>query len=93
MYCSKKANFNPQTHITITDSDRSEIQFGRNFDFYVQGRVSRKSRNFSGSKSNIQIEIQRIRAQVLTSKLLHFVSLNDSFIMLHAKLLKPRSLI
>ena len=24
--------------------DRSEIQFGRNFDFYVQGPVSRKSR-------------------------------------------------
>ena len=48
--------------------------------------------NFSGPKSNIQIEIQRIRAQVLTSKLLHFVSLTDSFIMLHAQLLKPRSL-
>ena len=49
--------------------------------------------NFSGPKSNIQIEIQRIRARVLASKLLHFVSLTDSFIMLDAKLLKPRSLI
>ena len=57
-----------------------------------QGPVSRRPGNFSGPKSNIQIEIQRIRAQVLTSKLLHFVSLTDSFIMLHAKLLKPRSL-
>ena len=40
--------------------------------------------NFSDPKSNIQIEIQRIRAQVLNSKLLQFVSLTDSFIMLHA---------
>ena len=31
MYRSKKANFNPQTHTTIT-----EIQFWRNFNFYVQ---------------------------------------------------------
>ena len=28
--------------------------------------------NFSGLKSNIQIEIKRIRAQVLASKILHF---------------------
>ena len=48
--------------------------------------------HFSGPKSNIQIEIQRIRARVLAGKLLHFVSLTDSFIMLDAKLLKPRSL-
>ena len=39
------------------------------------------------SKSNIQIEIKRIRARLLASKLLHFVSLTDSFIMLDAKLL------
>ena len=31
----------------------------------------------------------RIRARVLTSKLLHFVSSTDSFIMIDAKLLKP----
>ena len=43
--------------------------------------------NFSGPKSNIQIEIQRIRARVLASKLLHFVSLTDSFITLDACLL------
>ena len=49
--------------------------------------------NFSGPKSYIQIEIQRIRARVLAGKLLHFDSLTDSFIMLDAKLLKPRSLI
>ena len=48
--------------------------------------------NFTGPKSNIQIEIKRIRARVLASKLLHFVSLTDSFIMLDVKLLKPRSL-
>ena len=48
--------------------------------------------NLSGLESNIQIEIERIRARVLASKLLYFVSLTDSFIMLHAKLLKPRSL-
>ena len=45
--------------------------------------------NFTGPKSNIQIEIQRIRARVLASKLMHFVSLIDSFIMLDPKLLKP----
>ena len=33
-----------------------------------------------------------MRARVLASKLLHFVSLTDSFIMLDVKLLKPRSL-
>ena len=47
--------------------------------------------NFSGPKSNFQIKIQRIRARVLANKLLHFVSLTDSFIMLNAKLLKPLS--
>ena len=48
--------------------------------------------NFLGPKSNTQIEISRLRAQVLASKLHHFVSLTDSFIMLDAKLLKLRSL-
>ena len=48
--------------------------------------------NFPGPKSNIQVEIKRVRARVLAKKLLHFVSLTDSFIMLDAKLLKPRSL-
>ena len=47
--------------------------------------------NFSGPKSNIQIEIKRIRARVLASKLLHFVSLTDVFILLDAKLLKSLS--
>ena len=42
--------------------------------------------NFMGPKSNIQIEIFRIKAQVLASKLLHFASLTDSFIMLDTKL-------
>ena len=37
--------------------------------------------NFSGPKSNIQIEIERIGAWVLASKILHFVSLTDSFTM------------
>ena len=45
--------------------------------------------NFSGPKSNIEIEIKRARTRVLASKLLHFVSLTNSFIMLDAKLLKP----
>ena len=45
--------------------------------------------NFSGPKSNIQIEIKGIRGvRVLASKILHFFSLTDSFIMLDAKLLK-----
>ena len=48
--------------------------------------------NFPGPKSNIQVEIKRVRARVLAKKLLHFVSWTDSFIMLDAKLLKPRSL-
>ena len=47
--------------------------------------------NFSGQKSDFQIEIQRIRARVLANKLLLFVSLTDSFIMLNAKLLKRLS--
>ena len=47
--------------------------------------------DFSGPKSNIEIEIKRIRARFLARKLIHFVSLTDSFIMLDAKLLKPLS--
>ena len=47
--------------------------------------------NFSGPKSNFRIELQRIRGRVLANKLLHFVSLTDSFNMLDAKLLKPLS--
>ena len=47
--------------------------------------------NFSGPKSNFQTEKQKIRARVLVNKLLHFVSLTDSFIMLDAELLKPLS--
>ena len=60
-------------------------------EMMVQGPFLESPGNFSGPKSNIQIEIKRIRARVLASKLLHFVSLTDSFIMLDAKLLKPRS--
>ena len=56
------------------------------------GPFLESSDNFSGPKSNIQIEIKRIRVRVPASKLLHFVLLTDSFIMLDAKLLKPRSL-
>ena len=58
----------------------------------VRGPFLKSSGDFTGPKSNIQIEIQRIRAQVLANKLLYFVSLTDSFIMLDAKLLKPLSL-
>ena len=47
--------------------------------------------NFTGPKSNIQIEIKRIRGWVLASKILSFVSLTDSFVMLDAKLLKHLS--
>ena len=43
--------------------------------------------NFSGPKSKFQTEKQKIRARVLVNKLLHFVSLTDSFITLNAKLL------
>ena len=53
-----------------------------------EARFSKVPITFRASKSNIQIEILRIRARVLASKLLHFVSLTDNFIMLDAKLLK-----
>ena len=59
--------------------------------FQTWGPFLESPGNFTGPKSNIQIEIKRIRARVLASKLLHLVSLTDSFIMLDAKLLKPRS--
>ena len=55
------------------------------------GPFLKRPGNFSGPKSNIQVEINRVRTRVLAKKLLHFVSLTDSF-MLDAKLLKPRSL-
>ena len=58
--------------------------------FSCRGPFLQSPDNFSGRKSNIQIEIKRIRgrARVLASKILHFVSLTDSFIMLDVKLLK-----
>ena len=60
--------------------------------FQTRGPFLESPGNFSGPRSNIQIEMWRVRARVLVSKLLHFVSLTDSFIVLDAKLLKPRSL-
>ena len=63
---------------------------------YSRGPFLERPGNFSGPKSNIQVEIdssrKRVWARILAKKLLHFVSLTDSFIMLDAKLLKPRSL-
>ena len=47
----------------------------------VMGPFFQSPDNFSGPKSNIQIEIKGIRSRVLASKILHFVSLTDSFIM------------
>ena len=58
----------------------------------TRGPFLERPGNFSGPKSNIQVEIKRVRARFLAKKLLHFVSLTDNFIMLDAKLLKPRSL-
>ena len=60
--------------------------------FRTWGPFLESTVNFTGPKSNIQIEIKWRRARVPPSKLLHFVSLTDSLIMLDAKLLKPRSL-
>ena len=57
--------------------------------FVLRGPFLESPGNISALKSNIQIAIERIRARVLASKLLHFVSLTDSCIMLDAKLLKP----
>ena len=47
--------------------------------------------NLSGPKSSIHSEIKRLKAWVLASKLLHFISLTDRFILLDANLLKPLS--
>ena len=60
----------------------------RRLSAHARGPFPQSPENFSGPKSNIQIEIKRIKARVLASKILHFVSLTDSFIMLDAKLLK-----
>ena len=56
-----------------------------------RGPFLESSGDFLGPKSNIQIEIKRIRARVLARNLLHFVSLTNSFFVLDAKLLKPLS--
>ena len=47
--------------------------------------------NLSGPKSSIHSEIKGLKARVLASKLLHFISLAGSFILLDASLLKPLS--
>ena len=70
--------------------DPQMIHFG--LFFITWGLFLESPGNFSGPKSNIQIEIWRIRARVLASKLLHCVSLTDSFIMLAAKRFKPLQL-
>ena len=68
--------------------DREELE---KHGMKTWGPFLESSGNFSGPKSNFQTEKQKIRARVLVNKLLHFVSLTDSFIMLDAKLLKPLS--
>ena len=78
-----------------TNNHNFYLNMGRikaNTAYGARGPFLESPVNFSGLKSNIQIEIKRIRARVLAGKQLHFVSLTDSFIMLDAKLLKPRSL-
>ena len=47
----------------------------------LRGPYLQSPDNFSGPKSNIEMQIKGMRALVLASKLLHFVSLTDSFIM------------
>ena len=68
---------------------RFEVFFWR--PILARGRFLESPGNFSGPKSNILIEKQRIRVGILASKVLHFVSITDSFIMLDTKLLKPLS--
>ena len=63
-------------------------QWRRNEELGARGRFSKVSITF---RVRNQIEIKRIKARVLASKILHFVSLTDSFIVLDAKLLKPLS--
>ena len=53
----------------------------------IRGPFLESPGNFSGPKSNIVIEIKRLKARVLASKLLHFVLVTDSFIKLDAQLL------
>ena len=80
-------------HQTVPSNLRSMFRLTTDVHNYrTRGPFLESPVNFSSPKSNIQIEIKRIRARVLASKLLHFVSLTDSFIMLDAKLLNPRSL-
>ena len=59
-----------------------ELETTENKSSKWRGRFLESPGNFSGPKSNILIEIQRVRAQIMGSKLLHFVSIADSFIML-----------
>ena len=47
----------------------------------LRGLYLQSPDNFSGPISNIEMQIKGMRARVLASKLLHFVSLTDSFIM------------
>ena len=68
---------------------RFEVFFWR--PILARGRFLESPGNFSGPKSNILIEKQRIRVRILASKVLHFVSITDSFIMLDTKLLRPLS--
>ena len=80
----------PPTPHTFNTEYRPD--FALKYQIPSWGPFLKRPGNFPGPKSNIQVEIKRVRARVLAKKLLHFVSLTDSFIMLDAKLLKPRSL-
>ena len=77
-------------HVSARDMDEGDVRARSPSASW--GPFLESPGNFSGPKSKIQIEIQRIRPRVPASRLLHFVSLSDGFIMLDAKLLKPRSL-
>ena len=69
--------------LSFSHRDKSKIkkkpsQFGCiSRDFESWGPFLQGPDNFLGPKSNIQIEIKRIRAQILASKTLHFILLTD----------------
>ena len=54
-------------------------------------RFSKIPVTFRARNQIFKSKYKKIRARVLANKLLHFVSLTHSFIMLDAKLLKPLS--
>ena len=80
------------TEVVTTEGRSGRTQLQRYSQQVPRGPFLENPGNFSGPEIKYSTRHIRIRARILATKLLHFVSLADSSIIVDARLLKPGSL-